>query len=215
MSRWKCFDDDGKPTTGQFIFRDALGRVYPSRARRMAPDLFFHDQIYRHSGEVGAAAARQVHRHVHARAGIPHSQARHRSAELGHASRELRLERWIKLADHGWYSGDHHVHSAGCADYESPAEGVQPEDMMRHILGEDLNVGCVLSWGPCWYFQKQFFEGKVSALSDAALSDALRRRSVGLSQLALRPLVPAAAQGRRLPGHDARSRNGPVGTCRC
>ena len=37
---------------------------------------------------------------------------------------------------------------------------------MRHILGEDLNVGCVLSWGPCWYFQKQFFEGKVSALSE-------------------------------------------------
>ncbi len=37
--------------------------------------------------------------------------------------------------------------------------------MMRHILGEDLNVGCVLSWGPCWYTQKQFFEGKVNALS--------------------------------------------------
>ncbi len=36
---------------------------------------------------------------------------------------------------------------------------------MRHILGEDLNIGCVLSWGPCWYFQKQYFEGKVSALS--------------------------------------------------
>ena len=37
--------------------------------------------------------------------------------------------------------------------------------MMRHILGEDLNVGCVLSWGPCWYFQKQFFDGKVHQLS--------------------------------------------------
>jgi hypothetical protein len=37
--------------------------------------------------------------------------------------------------------------------------------MFRHQLGEDLNVGCVLSWGPCWYFQKQYFEGKVNALS--------------------------------------------------
>ena len=37
--------------------------------------------------------------------------------------------------------------------------------MMRHVLGEDLNVGCVLSWGPCWYAQKEYFEGKVSALS--------------------------------------------------
>jgi hypothetical protein len=37
--------------------------------------------------------------------------------------------------------------------------------MMRHLLGEDLNVGCCLSWGPCWYHQKRYFEGKVSALS--------------------------------------------------
>ena len=36
---------------------------------------------------------------------------------------------------------------------------------MRHILGEDLNVGCVLTWGPCWYHQKQHFDGKVSSLS--------------------------------------------------
>ncbi len=36
---------------------------------------------------------------------------------------------------------------------------------MRHILGEDLNVGCVLSWGPCWYHQKEFFEGKPNKLS--------------------------------------------------
>jgi len=77
----------------------------------------------------------------------------------------FKLARWIKLADQGWFSGDHHIHSAGCAHYESPAEGVQPADMLRHILGEDLNVGCVLSWGPCWYFQKQFFEGKVNKLS--------------------------------------------------
>jgi hypothetical protein len=57
------------------------------------------------------------------------------------------------------------VHAAGCAHYESPTEGVMPEHMMRHILGEDLNVGCVLSWGPCWYFQKDFFSGQVHELS--------------------------------------------------
>ena len=28
----EVLDDDGKPTTGQFVFRDVLGRVYPSRA---------------------------------------------------------------------------------------------------------------------------------------------------------------------------------------
>ena len=36
---------------------------------------------------------------------------------------------------------------------------------MRHLRGEDVNVGCVLTWGPCWYFQKQFFEGDTSRLS--------------------------------------------------
>ncbi len=69
------------------------------------------------------------------------------------------------MAELGWISGDHHVHAAGCAHYENPTQGVTPKDMMRHILGEDLNVGCVLSWGPCWYYQKQYFDGKTSALS--------------------------------------------------
>src|SRR6185369_5890512 len=73
--------------------------------------------------------------------------------------------RWIQASTRRWHSGDHHVHAAGCAHYENPTEGVTPSDMMRHILGEDLNVGCVLSWGPCWYAQKQYFEGKTSALS--------------------------------------------------
>jgi hypothetical protein len=39
--------------------------------------------------------------------------------------------------------------------------------MMRHIIGEDLNVGCVLTWGPCWYYQKENFDGQVHPLSTA------------------------------------------------
>src|SRR5437016_10211456 len=39
--------------------------------------------------------------------------------------------------------------------------------MMRYILGEDLKTGSVLSWGPGWYFQKTFFEGKDNRLSTA------------------------------------------------
>ncbi len=37
--------------------------------------------------------------------------------------------------------------------------------MIRHILGEALNVGSVLTWGPCYYYQKQFFEAKDNKLS--------------------------------------------------
>ena len=65
----------------------------------------------------------------------------------------------------GWYSGDHHIHAAGCAHYERPTEGVYPQDMMRHVVGEDLKIGSVLTWGPGWYFQKTFFEGKDNAVS--------------------------------------------------
>ena len=52
----------------------------------------------------------------------------------------FRLDRWIDPAKLGWYSGDHHIHAAGCAHYEKPTEGVYPKDMMRYILGEDLKV---------------------------------------------------------------------------
>ena len=36
---------------------------------------------------------------------------------------------------------------------------------MRHVVGEDLKIGSVLTWGPGWYFQKTFFEGKENKVS--------------------------------------------------
>ncbi len=159
-------DFDGTPTMASLIIKDKLGRVYPNPARRLAPDFFFHNQIYRQDGES-----------VHLPPG-DYSVTLNRGPEYFVDTHDLKvsgdsvsqradfsLRRWIHAADRQWYSGDHHVHAAGCSHYDSPTEGVTPRDMMRHILGEDLNVGCVLSWGPCWYSQKQYFEGKVSALS--------------------------------------------------
>jgi hypothetical protein len=71
----------------------------------------------------------------------------------------FRVKRWIDPALTGWYSGDHHIHAAGCAHYTKPSEGVHAVDMMKHCLGEDLKVGCNLTWGPCFDYQKQFFTG--------------------------------------------------------
>ncbi len=158
-------DDDRRPTTAQFTIHDERGRVYPSRARRLAPDFFFHDQIYRRDGETVALPPGKYQ--VNYTRG-PEYKILEREITVPAAAthhEDFRLERWIKLADHGWYSGDHHIHAAGCSHYESPTAGVTPQDMIRHIEGEDLDVGCVLSWGPCWYVQKQYFEGKVSKLS--------------------------------------------------
>ena len=45
-------DHDGKPTVGRFTFRDRAGHIHPTQARRLAPDLFFQEQIYRNDGEI-------------------------------------------------------------------------------------------------------------------------------------------------------------------
>lgn len=159
-------DEDGSDVMASFLIKDRLGRVYPAQSRRLAPDFFFHPQIYRTTGE-----------HINLPPG-EYSVSWTRGPEYLEQTRTLKirdgvkeqsetfpLKRWLDLAKHNWFSGDHHVHAAGCAHYESPTEGVTPEDMMRQILGEDLKVGCVLSWGPCWYFQKQYFDGKLHPLS--------------------------------------------------
>lgn len=159
-------DQDGSPTTAAFTIRDDRGRVYPNPARRLAPDFFFHEQIYRADGETVSLPPGQYQITVQ-RGPEYHVQTLPLTVTAAPARQEfaVKLQRWIHAAKRGWYSGDHHVHAAGCAHYDSPTEGVGPADMMRHLLGEDLNVGCVLSWGPCWYTQKRYFEGKTSALS--------------------------------------------------
>jgi hypothetical protein len=158
-------DFDGRPTTAAFTFRDAQGRVYPSMSRRLAPDFGFQPQVYRHDGET---VSLQPGRYTVTYTRGPEYLTLRREitvpAAASHAE-AFRLQRWVHPAARGWYSGDHHVHAAGCAHYESPTEGVTPEDMIRHVLGEDLDVGCCLSWGPCWYHQKRYFEGKTNALS--------------------------------------------------
>ena len=65
----------------------------------------------------------------------------------------------------GWWSGDHHIHAAGCAHYLNPTEGVHASDMLRHCLGEDLKIGANLTWGPCFDYQKQFFTGAIDKVS--------------------------------------------------
>jgi hypothetical protein len=77
----------------------------------------------------------------------------------------FKLKRWTNMAALGWYSGDHHIHGAGCSHYDSPEEGVPPAHMWRQVVGEDLNVGASLAWGPSWYHQKTFFTGKDETFS--------------------------------------------------
>jgi hypothetical protein len=160
-------DTSGQPTIGKLLFRDAQGRVYPPQAKRLAPDLFFQPHVYRNSGETVLLPPGKFT--VQYSRG-PEYKVLTREIENGKSaeqSLDLALERWIDTAAFGFYSGDHHIHAAGCAHYTSPTEGVNPEDMFRQVKGEGLNVGCVLTWGPCYRFQRQFFQPKPSDLSEA------------------------------------------------
>jgi hypothetical protein len=158
-------DERGRATTASFLIRDRQGNVYPSPAKRLAPDFPFHPQIYRADGETVTLPPGEYQVEF---ARGPESVTKKQTLRVTNAAKQewaFNVERWIELAKLGWYSGDHHIHAAGCMHYESPSEGVKPNDMMRHILGEDLNVGSVLTWGPCYYYQKQFFEAKDNRLS--------------------------------------------------
>ncbi|MFN7645962.1 MAG: CehA/McbA family metallohydrolase [Acidobacteriota bacterium] len=157
-------DADGRPTTASFLVKDDRGRVYPSQAKRKAPDFFFHPQVYRADGESLVLPPGSYTVEV---SRGPEYKKITRKVTMDRVDRTeaFQLERWVDPAKLGWISGDHHIHAAGCSHYERPTEGVYPQDMMRHVLGEDLKIGSVLTWGPGWYFQKTFFEGKDHALS--------------------------------------------------
>jgi hypothetical protein len=159
-------DTDGKPTVGRFTFKDKAGHVYPPQAKRLAPDFFFQQQIYREDGgsvllppgEFTMQFGRgPEYRLMERKVVIP---------EKGEAKIAVKLERWIKPSDYGFYSGDHHIHAAGCQHYTNPTEGVFAKDMFLHVKGEALNVGCTLTWGPCYEFQRQFFEEKPNKISE-------------------------------------------------
>jgi hypothetical protein len=158
-------DEKGRPAMASFVIRDRLNRLYPNPAKRLAPDFFFQPQIYRADGE--SISLPPGYYNVTYTGGPeyrPHTKE-FAVDDKGPAELSFQLERWIDPAQFGWYSGDHHVHAAGCSHYQNPTEGVLPQDMMRQISGERLNIGSVLTWGPDYYYQKQFFSGHDDPLS--------------------------------------------------
>jgi len=158
-------DENGQPAMAAFIIRDRLNRLYPNPAKRLAPDFFFQPQIYRADGEtVQLPAGYYTVQYNGGPESLPHTKE-FAVDVTGPSEVSFQLDRWIDPAKYGWYSGDHHIHAAGCSHYMNPTEGVEPKDMIRQILGERLNLASVLTWGPDYYYQKQFFSGKDDPLS--------------------------------------------------
>lgn len=158
-------DENGQPTMAAFTIKDRLNRLYPSPAKRLAPDFFFQPQVYRADGETVQLPDGYYTMEYN---GGPEYLSRTREFAVdanGPGEVSCDLKRWIDPSKSGWYSGDHHIHAAGCSHYMNPAEGVLPKDMIRQILGEHLNLAAVLTWGPDYYYQKQFFTGSDDTLS--------------------------------------------------
>ena len=160
----QVLDENGKPTTAGFEIRDHLGRVYPSQAKRLAPDFHFHPQVYRADGE-SVKLPNGTYQVKFYRGPESLTQIRTVRIDGQNKTESFKVQRWIDPSLMGWWSGDHHIHAAGCAHYTNPTEGVHAPDMMRHCLGEDLKVGANLTWGPCFDYQKQFFTGKDDSVS--------------------------------------------------
>ncbi len=161
--RVRVVDERGEPTTAAFLVKDDAERIYPTASKRLAPDFYFQPQVYRADGQTidlpSGTFTLTVSR------GPEYMPQIRRLTLAGPDEWLFRLVRWIDPSRYGWFSGDHHIHSAGCSHYQNPTEGVMPEDMWPQIAGEALNVASVLTWGPSYYFQKQFFTGTDHPLS--------------------------------------------------
>lgn len=157
-------DENNQPTIAAFVIRDAQGRIYPPQSKRLAPDFSFHPQVYRADGE--AVRLPPGTYQIELSRG-PESLVKKETLKVDGQTTEAAFQtaRWIDPSRQGWWSGDHHIHAAGCAHYTKPSEGVHAPDMFRHCMGEDLKVGANLTWGPCFDYQKQFFCGTVDKVS--------------------------------------------------
>ena len=156
--RLEVLDVDGRGCVAALTIKDKLDHIYPPQAMRLAPDMFFQPQIYRGDGEtVQLPDGEYV---VEVSRGPEYLRTSGAVTVDATRSRiDVRLQRWIDPAKWGWYSGDTHIHAGGCAHYQNPTEGVSPETMIRHVRGEGLSIGDVLTWGPSYYYQKRFFSG--------------------------------------------------------
>ncbi|MCB1019799.1 MAG: CehA/McbA family metallohydrolase [Bryobacterales bacterium] len=158
-------NENGERAMASFVVRDRQGRLYPNPAKRLEPDFPFQPQVYRYDGERFRLPDGY---YTIEYSGGPEYYTRTKELPVsaqGPRELEFQLQRWIDPSKYGWWSGDHHVHASGCAHYKNPTEGVEPEAMMRQALGENLNISSVLTWGPSWYHQKQYFSGTDNELS--------------------------------------------------
>jgi hypothetical protein len=201
-------DVDGTPTVARLTFRDRQGRVYPPQAKRLAPDFFFQPHIYRGDGDVILLPPGKYEL-TSCRGPEYREQTREVEVpESGEARIDVALERWVNPMDQGWYCGDHHIHGAGCSHYQIPTQGVEPKDMFLQVKGEGLNVGCMLTWGPCYVFQRQYFSPAADVVSEPLTVLKYDLEISGFGSAALGHVCLLNLTDQTYPGSDGTSTKG-------
>src|SRR5260370_38579192 len=76
------------------------------------------------------------------------------------------VKRWIRPRALGYVSLDKHVHTAGGLHYNDPTYGIEPKDMLRYAVAEDLDIADILICGPnCYYQNDKYFTGHADSVS--------------------------------------------------
>ncbi len=162
--------EGGRPVAAASLrITDTLGRVFPAQSKRALPDLWFQPQVYRLDGEDLVLPPGSYTITYGRGPEYLEKTLALEVTEVSSAPLTLDLERWIVPSELGYFSGDTHIHAAGCSHYESPSEGVTPEVMDRQIEGEALDLGAVLTWAPGFLYQSQFFSGHVHTMSPESI----------------------------------------------
>lgn len=81
----------------------------------------------------------------------------------GKGSVEIALQRWTHMAEHGWYSGENHIH----ANYGYGEWYNTPRTILDLCEGEDLNVSNLVlaNSDGNGVFDREFFRGRIDPLS--------------------------------------------------
>ena len=212
----EVLDTDGRPTVASFQIRDRLGRVYPAQARRLAPDLYFHPQIYRASGETVLLPPGYVRRSNTPEGRSTWSRRGRSRSPTPRSHREsFRLERWANLAEMALVLGRPSRPRRRLRPLREPDRGgaarghdaAHPRRGPRRRLHAELGAVLVLP--------EAVLRGQSQPALDARAPDALRRR--GLAASPRRTRGTSACSGSRRTTTPARpgSSSGRAGTCRC
>ena len=190
-------DEDGRPTMASFIFRDAWAGFILRPAAGSHPTSSSTPRSTAKRRD-GSPAAGKVSGRVHAAGPSTTSDRDDHGAQAKHPSRDLHAGAVDSPGRLNWFSGDHHVHAAGCAHYESPTEGVKPEDMMAAHTGRGPRRRLRSFVGPVLVRPEAVLRGQGPPAFHPRIPDALRRRGLGLS----RRRTPATSACLRLKEDD-------------